>query len=112
MPKLSIGNLIDVPVKLFIRNGGKVENHAFTLVCERLDADTLDARVKAAEKTTIDVLREVARDWKGQRIVVEDDNTPAAFSADNLDVLLQLPNAGNIAYSAYLAEVVAKEKNS
>lgn len=107
--KLAIGNVVDVPVKFTINNAGKTVAHSVTLVCDRLDNDEIQKRLN--ELTVKEFVTEVTTGWKNQRIVVEEDGTPSEFDAEGLEVLFSLPGAPNLAFSAYLKECGAKEKN-
>lgn len=110
--KLAIADLVKVPVKFQLTNGGKVENHDFELTCARLSADVIRDRSQDKSRLVADFIREVARDWSGQTLVVDDACGKAApFSSDSLDLMLSVPGVPLRIYEAYLVEVGAREKN-
>ncbi len=81
----------------------------FKLVCTRMDADTLDARVKAnSDETFADFLADVVEDWSG---VKDADNKAIPYSTDALAQLCKIAGVARVAWIAYLTEVGAKAKN-
>jgi hypothetical protein len=105
--KLSLGNILGVSVK-GVETGetGAPERFEFTLVCKRLNVREFN---EAAEGRTVnEFLQHVAEGWKS---VLDPDGRPLPFSAGALEELLLKPGLARLAYSAYLREVEAREKN-
>jgi len=111
MAKLVIEDTVKVPVKFDVNNKGKAKPFNFILICDRLPQDEISAIMKDDNVLTADVMKRVTKDWENQTLVIDDDNQPADFSADNFEVMLSLPGIQNVAWISYLKEVGAKTKN-
>lgn len=109
--KLTVGNVVEVPVKFDVQDGGRTVAHKFTLVCNRESQDRLDALPGSGTKAS-DFMLEVATAWRDQRILLGDDGKVADFSTEALEALFGLlPGVAMAAFNSYLANVGAKEKN-
>lgn len=87
---LKLGKTIDVPVRLDLRDGAKLVPHSFTLVARRLSAEELDTLLERARRGEIgdrDVLVDLVLDWRGQTLVADQNDLPAAYSPEALDVM-------------------------
>lgn len=115
--KLKVGAFIDAPVNLVIRDGSKEVKFSFTLVVNRLAQDDAlamhgrlieimerersgDATPSESTNHTRDLLLELIHDWRDQRLVLDDDDRPAPYSTEALDVMLQLAGAGSVLLTA------------
>ncbi len=106
---LVIDDIVKVPVKGYLNDRtGKAKPFSFSLVCKRLSKDELDAELKDREQKVADILTRVATDWEDVRDAA---GQPAPYSAEALQALLGIGNLATIAFSAYLLERGAKEKN-
>jgi hypothetical protein len=92
--------------------GGKPTSFKFSLLCNRLPAAELADALDDKGETAVAMVTRLVTDWKDQRLVLEDDGTPAAFSADALDALLDIAGMGMQCLNAYLRDVGVKTKNS
>lgn len=89
--------------------GGIAQPFDFKLICTRLDAETLDARVKANnEETFFDFLADVVEDWSGVR---DAENKAVPYSTEALKQLCNIAGVARVAWISYLTEVGAKAKN-
>lgn len=108
--KLAISNVVVVPVEVKINDEtGKAKTHKFSVTCNRLGADDLAAAfagVSPQEFLTAEVTA-----WSGQKLVLEDDGTPAEFCADSLAALLDIQGMVMVIFGAYLKEAAATAKN-
>ena len=104
MYTLAIENSVDVPVKFTLKQGKVNKSFAFTLSCTRLEQDEIFSRLKALEYKLPDFLQ-------SERLVLDAQGEPAAFSADALAMLLSPPGVSKVVYDAYLKDCGAKEKN-
>lgn len=113
MYTLAIENSVDVPVKFTLKQGKVNKSFAFTLSCTRLEQDEIFSRLKALEYKLPDFLQSegVIFGWSDQRLVLDAQGEPAAFSADALAMLLSPPGVSKVVYDAYLKDCGAKEKN-
>lgn len=113
MFKLAIDNQVEVPVKFTLKVGKLNKSFAFTLFGKRLTQDEITARMESCEFKFKDFLSggEVVSGWEGQRLVLNEDDTPADFGPEALDAMLSIPGVAQICYSAYTKESGAKEKN-
>lgn len=108
--KLAIGNIIQIPVKFEIQDNGKPVVFKFELIGDRIDQDALTAEVKAGT-LPVDIVRPRISGWSGQKLVLNDDDSPAEFSAENWGAMLKVPGVGAVIYGAFLKASGASEKN-
>jgi hypothetical protein len=109
--KLAIDDQIGVNIKgKVISRDGKEKDFKFVLVCDRLSQTDL-AAISTDGKTTIEFFMDRARDWQGQTLVLDQDDKPAAFSAEALSALMSMSGMGNLCWHAYLQQVQATAKN-
>lgn len=109
--KLAIANIVKVPVKFTLNNGGKVSQFSFSVTCDRLDQDEIKSRLSDGESLIKEFLTGVITGWDGQKLVIEEDGTPADFDAESLDMLLGTAGVAMVIFNAYFKECGAKEKN-
>jgi hypothetical protein len=107
---ITVSDTVSFKVKGTINDaGGIAQPFDFKLTCNRLDADALDARVKANnDETFVDFLADVVEDWGGVR---DGENKPIAYTEDALRQLCKIAGVARVAWIAYLTEVGAKTKN-
>jgi hypothetical protein len=99
--KLSVGAVIEVPVVLKITGrGGKVEEHKFTWHADRLGTESFAAEMREG-LTVVDFLARHGKSWTGQKLVLEDDGTPATYSEDALRFLCEIPFAPGVIFESY-----------
>lgn len=110
--KIAIDNKVRVNVKGSFKGAAKGDKkeYDFDLVMKRLDQDEINERINGGG-TIPDFVHELTEGWDRQRIVLNDDDTPAAFSTEALAALLKQPGMGPAVYQAYLAQVGAQAKN-
>ncbi len=90
---------------------GKATPFKFNLLCKRLSAADLTAELENKEESAATLIKKITFGWDGQRLVLEDDDTPAAFCADALDAMLDIAGMPMQCLNAYLKDVQAKAKN-
>lgn len=110
--KLAVGNVIDVPVKFSLQDGGAVREFAFTLEADRCSSDEAQALIKSDGAETRAFLLERVRGWRGQRLVLDDEDQPAVFSLPALGVMLDVSGVQLIVAVAYLQAVAAADSHS
>jgi len=109
--KIAVSNTVPVVVKATIADEhGKLVNHKFTLTCERRDAEQMKD-VVAGSFNARDFMKEVTTGWEGQRLVLEEDGSPAAFEPDALEALLNIGGLAMVAFIAYGKDSAAQAKN-
>ena len=108
---LAIQNATDVSVKFTLKDGKALKTFAFTFTADRLEQDEITARLEDKEKKVRDFMAEVITGWSGQRLVLDADGQPAAFSPDALNALLNVAGVAAVLFNAYLKDCGAKEKN-
>ena len=111
MYKLIIQNTALVKVKFTLKDKGADRLFAFTLDAVRLDQDEISSRLEEKDKKIKDFLADLITGWDGQRLVLNQDDTPAAFSPEALEVLLNVRGVAAVVFNAYLKDCGAKEKN-
>lgn len=92
-------------------SGSQVTKFKFTLTCNRLSQDALQLRLADKEEGLKDFMGSLTTAWDGQRLVLNEDDTPADFNADSFDVLMSIAGMPGYAFQAYLKAVAVKEKN-
>lgn len=110
--KLTIADVIELPIKFTLNDAGKTSIHAFTLRARRMTQDELRVTLKDGELPTRDLLHERITGWRGQRLVVDDADAPADFNPESFDCLLSLVGMESIVLSAYLKGVVLADSQA
>lgn len=116
--KLKIGAFIDAPVHLIVKDGARDVPFKFVLILRRLSQDEALGLVDRLQKmasegstaadaarATRDLLADLIHDWRDQRLVLDDDDKPAVYSTEALDVMLQLAGAGTFLLQAVMRAV-------
>lgn len=106
--KIAIGNTVQVPVKFTLKDGAVNKLFALTLTATRKTPEEIDEQ---PELTIKDFLLDNITGWSGQRLVLQDNDEPAAFSRDALEYMLKQPGLLGIVWAAYQRECGGKEKN-
>lgn len=108
--KIIVADKLKFNVKGTIKNGAGVdEPFTFSLTCDRLDADAIQAALSAGDDAPIaDFFVPITTDWHG---VKDADDKPLPYSPEALHQLFKIPGVARIAFRTYLSEVGAKEKN-
>lgn len=99
--KLVISDTVEIPVKFTVNDGPRATQFAFTLVGGRLPIETFTALPDTPDISLAEFLKEHITGWKGQRLVVDDNGTPAEFSLEAFDVMFSLVGMGPLAFQAY-----------
>lgn len=113
--KLTVADVIELPIKFTLNDAGKTSLHTFTLRAKRMTQDELRAALKDTELPTRDLLQDKVIGWRGQRLVVDegdDKAAPADFNAESFDCLLSLVGMEAIVLSAYLKGVVLADSQA
>ena len=111
--KLTIADVIELPIKFTVNDAGKNVPHAFTLSAHRMTQDELRAALNDTALPTRDLLHQRVCGWRGQRLVVDDgNNAPADFNTESFDCLLSLVGMEGIVLSAYLKGVVLADSQA
>jgi hypothetical protein len=106
---LAISDVVHVPVWVKIADGeGKEKDYKFSLVCNRLGAE--DQAEKFGVLSPRDFLMQETTGWSGQRLVLNDDKTPADFCEDAFAAMLDIQGLTIVAFNAYMKAVNAVEK--
>jgi hypothetical protein len=110
--KIVIDNKISTKVKGFYKDASGVSRaFNFELVQDRIDHDELKDVLADKGETTGDFVKRVTHGWKGQRLVLTEDDQPADFNAESLAALLSIAGMANFCFQAYIAQVLVTEKN-
>lgn len=111
--KLRIGNFIEVPIHLRVRDGGQTKDFKFHITGKRLSAEEARSKLggegETANETVGEFLKAHITDWRGQTLVVDEADQPAAFSAEALEALLSVAGAAGVIYLAYLKELAVSD---
>ncbi len=109
--KIAVSDTCIVPVEGALKDeNGKPRKFKFSLTCTRTDADEFKEKLKG-DFDISDFLQSVTQGWKGQDLVLEDDDTPAQFCGDSFAALLNITGMAMVCFSAYGKETGATTKN-
>lgn len=111
--KVLVSDTVPVPIVLIVKdsNGKEVEKRA-TLVCKRTTATAIRGEMADKDRTMAESLRNVITGWQDQNLVADEDTgQPADFCPEALDALLDVPGVATVAFTRYMTEAAAKEKN-
>jgi hypothetical protein len=109
--KIVVGDKVVVPVSGHYMNGnGRAVQFKFDLVCKRMDAEEM-REAMGSKRLINDILKEVVTDWRNQRLVLNEDDSPADFDADAFDALLNISGLALVCFNAYAINNGATEKN-
>ncbi|MFC5551757.1 hypothetical protein [Massilia aerilata] len=102
-----------VPVQGSIKDAnGKPVPFKFSLTCSRLEAEDLKQRINGGGFDMKEVLKEVTSDWKGQRLVNDEETgQPAEFCPEAFDALLDIGGMALVCFNAFAKETSAHAKN-
>jgi len=110
--RLRISDTVKFQVKLSVNDAGTKKDFSLWLDAQRVSLDTLQANIEEhGEMKLVEFQRKACRDnitgWADQRLVVDEDDQPAAFSAQALDLVLGLPGAVPLIHAAYMEAIAA-----
>ena len=86
---------------------GKDEKFDFSLTCDRLEQEQINAATKTEDKI-VDFFVEHTKGWTR---VEDEKKAPVPFSADALRQLFKIPGLQGVAWMSYLSESGVKAKN-
>lgn len=115
--KLSVADVLTVPVSFKVADGGKTSSFHFTLTMERQTDEQWNAGVKnengAPSHEHIKAhLLEITTGWKDQKFVLTEDGEPAEFCKEALHVMLSSVGVADAILTSFMKENSAKAKNS
>ncbi len=107
--KLVVSNTVAFKVKGSINDAAGVpQPFDFSLTCERLDHDRINAVVQDNNGLMADFMKQVTRDWSG---VKDEDGKAMEFSEDGFAQLMRIHGMSGLCFHAYMQESGAKPKN-
>jgi hypothetical protein len=111
--KLAVDDKVLVTVKGKLNGSAKGRDKPFdfTLLMDRLEQEAINERMKSGE-SIVDFVVSLAHGWEGQRLVLNEDGSPADFSEAALRAMLSIASMGVKCYQSYLSDVGVQEKNS
>jgi hypothetical protein len=109
--RLIVADKIKLPIRLTLNDNGKKAEHKFSLTAQRIAQDEVRALMADGEKTVRELLVEKISGWEGQRLVIGEDDEPAPFSSEALEVLLSLPGVDSIVFGTYLRELAVADSS-
>ena len=110
--KVVVSDNVIVPVEgKYAEGDGSTRSFKFSLVCKRLDASTLKQELEDKEESASVMMKKLIAGWRDQRLVLEQDDTPAEFCAEALDQLFDIAGMAMSCLNAYLTVVGVKGKN-
>lgn len=108
--KIVISDTVGFKVKGSINDAaGVAQSFDFSLTAHRLDSEQIQQKLKSKEELVYaDFMADVVTGWGGVR---DADDKPLDYSEANLRLLFKIRGVANLAFTTYLNEVGAKEKN-
>ncbi len=82
----------------------------FSLVGDRVDSEQL-AKIMSSTDPVEKTLTPLITGWSDQRLVLEEDRTPAEFSAEAFASLMSIPFMAHLCFNAYHRATGAAVKN-
>lgn len=111
MKTIAIQNTVEVPVRFTLKEGRVNKLFAFSFTAERLDQDTITERLEDKGRKVKSFMADIITSWDGQRLVLNEDGTPADFGPEALELLLNVAGVASVLFAAYFKDCGAKEKN-
>jgi hypothetical protein len=110
--KLAIDDKVNVQVKGKIKGAisGADRQYNFTILMDRIDQEKINAALSDGGLIA-DFLVPKAHGWEGQRLVLNEDGTPASYSTEAFHAMLTIPGMAVQVYRDYLRDVGVQEKN-
>lgn len=109
---------IAVSDKVLVTVEGKTSNETgrttpfkFQILCKRLPAPELAVELEDKDESVASMMTKLVLGWEDQRLVLEEDGTPAEFGAEALEALLEIAGMPMQCLNAYLRDVGVKAKN-
>lgn len=110
--KLAISDLIGVKLEGTVQQeSGEDKKYKFVLVCDRISQEEMKRVVSDPDGTAFAFFDEHAKDWRDQRLVLDEDDKPAPFSKEALKVLFGIAGMAAECWQAYRSQVMATAKN-
>lgn len=106
--KLAIAAIVIFQVKLTMRDGLIDKPFVFQLTAARKTQEQIE---ETPELSVKDFLLDNVTDWQGQRLVLQDNGEPAAYSREAFDFMLKQPGVLGVVWAAYQKHTAGKEKN-
>ncbi len=111
--KLAISPKVLFGVTLMVANdNGNKDTFKFDILAERRTSEEMRKTITDETMQVDAFLADIAKGWEKQRLVLEEDGTPAQFSPEAFQKMLEVPGAPAVIYQSYLKAITAKEKNS
>jgi hypothetical protein len=108
--RLVIANVVEVPVRFTVSDGGKPRAFNCTLLAKRIPTEDLRVAMTDDDRTVAEFLCEQVTGWRGQTLVQDEDGQPAEFSLDALAAMFTVPGLAGVTFSSYLDVCSAKGK--
>jgi len=110
--KLAIEDLVGVKIEGKTKaKDGSDKPFKFVLVCERYSNEQMKGLMADKDETAFAFFEKVARDWQGQKLVVDEEGNPAPFNVDALRLLLSISGMASLCWHSYVQQVAATAKN-
>lgn len=110
--KLVIAPTILTKVKgSYTDDTGALKHFDFLLEQDRIEQDELQQILTDKSENAADFIKRITRGWRGQRLVLNDDNSAADFCDEAMGCLLSISGMGAMCFQCYLDQVLVKQKN-
>lgn len=108
--RLGVAAIMCFPVSLQIMNAkGEVDTHEFTVTGTRYGIQ--ERQQLFSKMTTVEFMKQAFTGWDGQKLVLNDDGTPAEFSTEALEAMFDIDGVALVIFNDYVKASAAKEKN-
>lgn len=105
--KITVSDKVRIPVEGWLLDeNGKRQNFHFTVTARRMNTDALGSLLNDPDEMLVPFLQDIVSGWSGVR---DEGGDEVEFSADALAALLQIPGLPNLIFTAWLANVGARD---
>ncbi len=114
--KLAIADVVNVPLKFQLQDGGTTRQFNYSLQCKRVSMTEWNESVMGdnglGDTNKIrSTMMNLTIGWKGQTLVSDEDGQPADFCEEALEIMFGASGVLDLATAKYMAECAAKVKN-
>ena len=104
--KLAIGDYLTVRVQGSVNDSASAKGvpFDFKLTMKRLPREKFLETVGGKDVPPVDFFLENTVGWSGQKLVLNDDDTPADYSPEAMEAMLSIATMDTVIYVAYMQE--------
>jgi hypothetical protein len=110
--KLAISNIVAIKIDGRQRDKDGVDSDfSFFLMCDRLTTAEMQSHIQDNAESLPQFFEKIARNWRDQALVLNDDGSPAAYSVEALQALMSINGMPLLCWHSYTQQVGVLAKN-